>query len=121
LMPLRRFFDAGFAVAAGSDWGPKNPYEQIQLAMTHKFAGSGYRNLGPDQKITREEAIGMWTRDAARVLQWKGIGSIEVGNHADIVVVDRDLMTCDVEAIGETKILLTLVGGSSVHDTGLLQ
>ncbi len=51
----------------------------------------------------------MWTRDAARVLQWKGIGSIEVGNHADIIVVDRDLMTCDVEAIGKTKTLLTLV------------
>lgn len=120
LMPLRRFFDAGFAVAAGTDWGPKSPFEQIQLAMTHEFAGSRYRNLGPEQKISREQAIAMWTRDAARVLQWSGIGSLEVGHKADLVVVDRDLMTCDEDAIGKAKALLTLVNGEAVHDTGLL-
>jgi predicted amidohydrolase YtcJ len=120
LMPLRRFFDAGFAVAAGSDWGPKNPYEQMQLALTHEFAGSRFRNLGPDQKISRRQAIGMWTDDAARVLQWQGIGSLSPGNHADLVVVDRDLMNCEVEEIGSAKTRLTLVGGEPVYDAGLL-
>ncbi|HLI13787.1 MAG TPA: amidohydrolase family protein [Alphaproteobacteria bacterium] len=115
LLPLRRFFDAGMAVAGASDWGPKNPFEQIELALTHEFAGSGYRNLGPDQRITRREAVSMWTRDAAKVLRWNGIGSLYPGAHADLVVVDRDLMTCDVEAIGSTKALLTLVGGKAVH------
>jgi predicted amidohydrolase YtcJ len=120
LMPLRRFFDAGFAVAAGSDWGPKNPYEQMQLALTHEFAGSRFRNLGPDQKISRRQAISMWTDDAARVLQWQGIGSLSPGNHADLVVVDRDLMNCEVEEIGSAKTRLTLVGGEPVYDAGLL-
>ena len=32
---------AGLVVGAGSDWGPKNPFEQMQLAETHEFAGSG--------------------------------------------------------------------------------
>lgn len=120
MMPLRRFFDAGFAVAAGSDWGPKNPYEQMQLALTHEFAGSRFRNLGPDQRVSRRQAIGMWTDDAARVLQWQGIGSLSPGNHADLVVVDRDLMNCDVEEIGSAKTRLTLVGGEPVYDAGLL-
>lgn len=52
--------------------------------MTHEFADSGYRNLGPDQKITRREAIAMGTRDAAKVLRWEGIGSLEPGAHADL-------------------------------------
>jgi predicted amidohydrolase YtcJ len=120
LTPLRRFFDRGFAVAGGSDWGPKNPFEQIELALTHEFAGTGYRNLGPDQKITRKEALSMWTSDAARVLQWKDIGSLAPGFHADLVVTDRDLMTCDTGAIGDAKAISTLVGGEAVHDTGLM-
>ncbi len=115
LLPLRRFFDAGLAVAGATDWGPKNPFEQIELALTHEFAGSGYRNLGPDQKITRREAISMWTRDAAKVLRWNGIGSLQPGAHADLVVVDRDLMTCAVDEIGAAKALWTLVGGERVH------
>jgi predicted amidohydrolase YtcJ len=33
LLPLRRFFDGDMTVAAGADWGPKNVFEQIQLAL----------------------------------------------------------------------------------------
>lgn len=115
LLPLRRFFDAGMAVAGASDWGPKNPFEQIELALTHEFAGSGYRNLGPDQKITRREAVAMWTRAAARVRRWDGIGSLRPGAHADLVVVDRDLMICPVAEIGAATALLTLVGSEPMH------
>jgi predicted amidohydrolase YtcJ len=115
LLPLRRFFDAGLAVAGASDWGPKNPFEQIELALTHEFAGSGYRNLGRDQRITRREAVSMWTRDAAEVLRWNGIGSLQPGSCADLVIVDRDLLTCEVEEIGVAQALVTIVGGERVH------
>lgn len=120
LLPLRRFFQAGFDVAGGSDWGPKSAFEQIQLALTHEFAGSGRRNLGPDQTITRRQAVSMWTRDAARVLQWRGIGSLGEGGCADLIVVDRDPLTCPVEDVGSTRVLLTLFAGTRVHDAGLL-
>jgi predicted amidohydrolase YtcJ len=62
----------------------------------------------------------MWTRDAAAVLQWPEIGSIRPGTNADLVVVDRDLMSCDVEDIGDAKALLTLVDGRIVHDAKAL-
>ena len=35
----------------------------------------------------------MWTRDAARVLRWDGVGTLAPGNHADLIVVDRDPLT----------------------------
>ena len=120
LMPLRRFFDAGFAVAGSSDWGPKNAFEQIQLALTHEFCGSGYRNLGPGQKISREEAVGMWTFDAARVLQWDGIGRLRPGYNADLTIVDRNPLTCAVDDIGRTQVLRTVFDGAVVHDDGSL-
>ena len=119
LLPLRRFFDAGLAVGAGADWGPKNVFEQIQLSLLHGTP-SGYSNLGAAQKISRTEAISMWTRDAARVLQWNDIGSLSPGAHAELVILDRDPMTCPVEDIAETRVLRTLFDGRIVYDAGEL-
>jgi len=120
LIPLKRMLDAGMPVACGSDWGPKNIFEQIALGTTHAFCGSGRRNDGPAQKVTRAESLAMWTRDAARVLQWDGIGTLAVGNHADLVVVDRDPLTCDVAALPATQVLRTALGGRTIFDAGSL-
>ena len=117
-VPLKRLLRAGLVVGAGSDWGPKNPWEQIQLAETHEFAGSGYRNATPDHVVTREEAILMWTRDAGRVLNWTDVGTLAPGSHADVIVVDRDPLTCKLEDLPQTSVLMTLLGGRPVHDSG---
>ena len=116
LIPLRRLLDAGLLVSAGSDWGPKNVFEHIALAETHEFWGSGRRNDGPAQKIGREEALRMWTCDAARVLGWEGIGSLAPGDHADFIIVDRDTLTCPVEDLPATKVLRTVLAGEVVHN-----
>jgi predicted amidohydrolase YtcJ len=120
LIPLRRLLDAGLLVACGSDWGPKNVFEHIALAETHEFCGSGRRNDTPGHAVTREEAILMWTRDAARVLRWDGIGTLGVGNQADMIVVDRDPLTCELERLPAAKVLRTLLGGRAVYDAGQL-
>ena len=118
LIPLRRLLDAGMTVACGSDWGPKNIFEHIQLALTHRFAVSGRSNLGPAQRVTRAEALAMWTRDAARVLQWKGIGMLGPGDHADLVIVDRDPLACPLDDLPGTGVLRTILGGETVYDAG---
>jgi predicted amidohydrolase YtcJ len=120
LIPLRRMKDAGCLVACGSDWGPKNIFEQIALGTTHEFCGSGRRNDGPAQKVTRAESLAMWTREAARILQWEGIGTLAAGNHADLVVVDRDPLTCSVESLPATQVLRTALGGRTIYDAGAL-
>ncbi|WJR76625.1 amidohydrolase family protein [Bradyrhizobium sp. NP1] len=118
LQPLRLFFDSGFDIAGGSDWGPKNSFEQIELALTHEFGCSGHRNLGPNQKIDRAEALSMWTTGAASVMEWPEIGSLAVGCYGDVVVVDRDLAACPEAEIGKARALMTMVGGHVVHDCG---
>jgi len=115
-VPLKRLLRAGLVIAAGSDWGPKNPWEQIQLAETHEFAGSGRRNATPDHALDREEAVLMWTRDAGRALGWEGVGTLAPGSHADVIVVDRDPLTCELDDLPDTNVLLTLLGGRAVHD-----
>src|SRR3954462_10761782 len=72
LLPLRRYLDAGMTVTAGADWGPKSGFEHIKLSLT-PTPPSGYGTLGAAQAITRTEAISMWTRSGARLLQWDDI------------------------------------------------
>jgi hypothetical protein len=115
LVPLRRILDSGLVVAGGSDWGPKCAFKQIELSLTHEVAGSDESNLGDAQRVTREEALAMWTRDGARVLSWDDIGTLAPGKHADMVLVDRDPLTCAIESIGETVVQATLLGGHLVH------
>jgi predicted amidohydrolase YtcJ len=120
LIPLRRLLDAGMKVSCGSDWGPKNLFEHMELACTHRFAGSGRTNRGPAQEVTREEAVAMWTREAAKVLRWEGVGTLAPGSHADLVVVDRDPLECDLDELPGTQVLTTMLGGRAVHDVGLV-
>ena len=94
--------------------------EHIALATTHEFCGSGRRNDGPAQRVERAEALAMWTRDAARVLQWEGVGTLAPGSHADLIVVDRNPATAAVEELPATRVLRTVLGGRVVHDTGVL-
>lgn len=120
LIPLRRMLDAGMIVGCGTDWGPKNVFEHIALAETHEFAVSGRRNDGPAQAVTRAEALLMWTRDAARALGWEGVGILAPGSRADLIVVDRDPLTCALEGLPSARVLRTVLGGRVVWDGGEL-
>lgn len=120
LIPLRRMLDAGLVVGCGSDWGPKNVFEHIALAETHEFCGSGRRNDGPAQRVTRAEALRMWTRDAARALGWPGVGTLTPGSHGDLIIVDRDPLTCPLADLPGTRVLRTVLAGRTVWDAGAL-
>ncbi len=120
LIPLRRLLDAGLVVGCGTDWGPKNVFEHVGLAETHEFCVSGHRNDTAAHAVGREEALLMWTRDAARVLGWSGIGTLTPGSAADFIVLDRNPMTCDLDALPATQVMRTVLGGSVVHDSGEL-
>jgi len=111
-IPLARLLDGGLHVAAGTDWGPKNVFEHIALAAEPYYAASGQKAATPG--ISRQQALDMWTRDAAHVLRWDGIGSLQPGNHADLVIADRDPLTCPIGDLPGTQVVTTLLGGQAV-------
>lgn len=102
-------------VAFGSDNLPIGPMVGIYAATTRK--GPAGDILGPEEAVTREEAIRLYTREAA-YLTWdeKKKGSLEPGKFADLIVLDRDPLTVPDEQLLDTQVDLTIVNGRVVFD-----
>lgn len=116
-IPIARLLEHGLHIGCGTDWGPKNIFEQIALAVQPHYAASG--RGAATAGVSRQHALAMWTREAAHVLRWDGIGSLEPGHHADLVVVDRDPLTCPIEDLPSTRVISTMLGGQLVSGEAL--
>jgi predicted amidohydrolase YtcJ len=69
----------------------------------------------PEQKLTMEEAIELYTLGAAYAQFMEGRkGMIKNGYLGDVVIVNQDLMTIPEEDIMKTKVDYTIVGGKVV-------
>jgi predicted amidohydrolase YtcJ len=117
---FRSLLDAGAQVAFGSDWfvAPPTPLEGIYAAVTRRtLDGAHPGGWVPEQRITVEEALRAYTATAAYAgFAEQDRGVLRAGMLADLVMIDRDLTRIAPEAIGEAKVLLTLVGGSIAFD-----
>jgi predicted amidohydrolase YtcJ len=106
--PLRSYLDAGVHVAGGSDHmigydknravNPYNPFHGMWVSITRKTNRG--RVIHPEERVTREEALKTYTIWAAwRLFAENTLGSIEPGKLADLVVLDRDYLTCPEDDI----------------------
>jgi predicted amidohydrolase YtcJ len=76
---------------------------------------------GPDQAITPEETLRMYTIDSARTqFRENEIGSLEPGKFADLVVLDGDPLTVQPSRIGSITVLGTLLSGRVVYNPNSL-
>lgn len=72
----------------------------------------------PDEAITREEALRMYTINNAYASFEESIkGSIEPGKLADLVMLSDDLLDCPVDRIRDIQSELTIVGGKIVYSS----
>ena len=113
--PMRSFKEHGIVAAGNSDgFGANWALTGIYGCATRK--SSSGRLLAHEQAIPIMDAIRAYTTNAA-YLDGKEDkkGSIEPGKLADLIVLDRDILTLDPEEILETKVLMTIVGGEVVY------
>ncbi|WP_050616107.1 amidohydrolase [Bacillus testis] len=107
---------AGIALAAGSDApvASYNPWIGIYSACTRKTE-SGH-TLAPAEKISRMQALTMYTTAAAKAAGWeKERGMLKAGYIADIISLDRNPLTCPKEELKEMAILTTWIAGEEVY------
>jgi predicted amidohydrolase YtcJ len=118
---LRR---AGAMLAMGSDWPvtTPDPLEEIEVAV-ERVAGllrDDEEPFLPSERLTLEDALAAFTIGSAYVNHIDDVtGTLEIGKLADITVLDRDLFAPDAGPIGEASVVLTLVEGEVVHESGL--
>jgi predicted amidohydrolase YtcJ len=114
--PVRAYLDHGLMVSAGTD-SPVVPYPPLWVFyhfVTRDTISGGV--LGPDQKITRQEALKLETiNNAYTTFEEKVKGSIEPGKLADLVVLPDDIMTVPAKSIESMNVLMTMVGGRIVY------
>ena len=126
--PMHSLFAAGVNVGGGSDHmqkigslrsvNPYNPFLGIATAVTRRARGMD-APLHPEEALTREQALRLYTINNARLLHCEDRrGSLEPGKLADFAVLDTDLLTCSDERIAKTKVLRTYVGGTLVFERG---
>jgi len=73
--------------------------------------------LHPEEALTREQAIRLYTRNNAYILfQEKQTGSLEAGKLADLIVLNTDVLTCPMDDIRKTQVLQTYVSGKLVFE-----
>lgn len=107
---------SGAVVTNGTD----APVERVDplpsyYATVSRMAADGER-FYPEQRMSREEALRSYTINSAFAAFEEDIkGSLTPGKLADIVILDRDIMTIPEEQILDTRVLHTIVGGTVVY------
>jgi predicted amidohydrolase YtcJ len=118
-LPFKNWLESGLLVTGGTD-NPAVVYDVDHPLLGMYSAITGETLAGvllPGQGATREQALRMWTLDNARAVgQEYRRGSIEVGKLADLVVLSDDILSCAVERIKDTCVLMTVLDGQVVYE-----
>lgn len=112
--PLRTPMNHGIHVAISSDILPIGPMVGIYAAVTRK--GLSGRVFAGDEALTVMEAIQAYTLYGAWLsFEEDRKGSIEPGKLADMIVLDRDILTVEPAHIMDLKVEQTWLGGKLVY------
>jgi len=101
--------------------------QEVDRALPHflfynVWVGMTRYNSGVDLVLAPEEGTDLMTQlkaltiwGAYYVLREDRLGSLERGKLADFVVLDRDLLAIPRDDIPNAKVLMTVIGGKTVH------
>lgn len=113
--PARSILNSGGVISGASDWSVSsaNVFWAIYQAETRK-GSEGV--LDASQDMPREAMFYAYTRNSALALNLLDrIGSLAPGKRADLVVIDRDVLTGSPENMRDAKVLWTIVAGKTVY------
>jgi predicted amidohydrolase YtcJ len=106
-------------LALGTDFPVEdiNPMYTFYAAVARKdlkgFPEGGFQM---ENALSRENTLrGMTIWGAYANFEEKEKGSIEIGKFADFVILDNDIMKCNIDSVPKTKVVYTFVNGENVY------
>jgi len=122
LHPYRTWLEMGIRVVGSSDapvYFPKvesNPFLGIKAAVTRETEEPG-RLLAPEEAVTVEQGLRMYTLDAAYAAYEEHLkGSLEAGKLADFVVLNQDPLAVPAAELDRVQVDMTFIGGEKVFE-----
>ncbi len=113
----QKLMKSGAVVSNGTDAPVEDvdPIANYYATVTRKLKdGSSFY---PDQRMSRQEALRSYTRNAAYAAFEEGSkGSLGVGKLADVTVLSKDILTIPEEEIKATRVDYTIVGGKILYE-----
>lgn len=123
--PLKSLLQQGIPVAGGTDHmigygkddavNPYNPFLNMWACVTRRTKAG--ETFYAEERISRQEALRLYTTGAAWAhFTEKTNGSLEAGKLADLVVIDRDYLTCPEKEIKDIQPVMTILNGRTVYE-----
>jgi predicted amidohydrolase YtcJ len=123
--PYKTLFEQGVMVGGGSDHmqkigslrsiNPYNPFLGMWITLTRQPRWTD-RPLHPEQRITREQAIRLYTlNNAYLTFEENQKGSLEANKLADFIVLDKDILTCPLDEVKDLQVEQTYLGGRLIY------
>lgn len=116
ILPLRSMIDAGVRVSFASDHpcGTFSPLEIMWSAVTRRHYTGAL--IDPEEAVTPAEALRAYTINPAHA-SGRGTeeGSLEVGKRANLLVLDRNLLSISPDELRSVVVERTYVDGLLAH------
>ena len=112
--PFKTLLKSGVPLGISTDTPvePPNPWESIYAAVTRgAYEGIELSSLTPNESLSTDEALDLYTRGSAKLLNDPYIGTLEVGKYADFIVLTEDPLRLNPKELRSLKVLATYVGG----------
>ncbi|MFE7409691.1 amidohydrolase [Streptomyces laurentii] len=117
--PFGALVRAGATLVAGSDWPVSSPDPlaglHVAVNRVQPDAADDDRVFLPEQRLDPATALAAYTAGSAHANGHDDAGSLRPGYLADLVVLDRDILTGPPGEIAGARVEQTFVGGVRVH------
>ena len=119
---IKSLLESGADVIFGTDWPASapdaNPWSGLSGMITRRdvsgvFGGS----VAPDEAVSLEEALPLFTTNPARALGLAGqSGQVKENSFADYIILKGDLLSQSPEEIFATEVQRTVFKGNAVYE-----